>query len=708
MDIVKHAQIVQAYKQLPPEELSALVRRSRQHLQERNPNGLDPLPFVVPAGELGFLRDAAAQWGRLLSAAYGDLWGPQSLLHDGTLTHELVWGTMGLDPAFFHAVCAGAPPLSLVRFDLTRSPERTWSLVGLETEVPWGLGSTLETRIAHSRSFGALVPHDNLVRLAPFFQSLKDLWFQASLTHKDEPSIMVWTTGPSDPLYHEPVSLSRYFGYPLVESRDLTVRSGKVFLKTLGGLRPVDVLIRMVSDRSLDPLAGNPGGFGGVAGLVQAVRDGTVLVTNAPGSGLLSHPALLPHWPAVCQKLLGEELLLGYHAAVSLGTEDFFDEGWSAVPVGIRLFAARLPGGWDLMPGGLVQRLSGPVFSPRNFDGTRKDLWVLSTEAEAPTTLLPTGEKPSEINRAADLPSRVADDLFWLGRYTERAWVDLRFLEKWWEHRFEGGQEHRSGGSDVLDDLVRDLGLVTDEVLDEATIWQASRLAETIRAVHQISGQLLDRLSLETHRILREFGTFGRTAGDLPLPETLRQLNLRLAAFSGLTMESMTRSPGWRFLDMGRRIERSQLVLEGLEAFFSQERVDEHLPLLLDIFDSTLTYRSRYRLAPQRGPVLDLLLLDETNPRSLAFQFESLTRHVEQLPRNSTRPYWSLEERTILDLMTRIRLTDGVALVPGVLEPFLASLTEGLETFSLALHQTYLAKIDPMEALQARGKGGPA
>jgi len=705
MDIVKRQEIFQAYKGLAPEELATLVRKSKQHLPEQAALLIDPLPCVLGTEEVSFLRGAAVQWGNLLSATYRDLWGAQELLAAGVLDHSLIWGDLGLDPSFFHSLPPTVEPLGLVRFDLTRNTEGCWSLASLGTAIPRGLGASLETRITHSRAFGAKVAHDNLVRLAPFFQGLKDLWFQASLTHKDEPSIMVWTSGPSDPLYHEPVYLSRYFGYPLVESRDLTVRSGKVFLKTLGGLRPVDVLVRMVSDQSLDPLAGNPGGVGGVAGLLQAVRDGAVLVTNAPGAGLLGHRALMPRWPEVCRYLLGEELVLKPASTQETpATEDFFEGQWVAHPVGFRLFAARLPGGWQLMPGGLVQKLDGPTFDVRRFAGTAKDLWVLSTEAEEPVSLLPAGEKPSEINRAADLPSRVADDLFWLGRYTERAWVDLRYLEKWWEHRFEGGAEHRLAGAGVLDQMVKALGLFSEEAVGATSAWKDSRLAETIQAVHQISGQLLDRLSLETHRILREFGVFARSGGDQPLPETLRQLNLRLAAFSGLTMESMTRSPGWRFLDMGRRLERARLVLEGLRAFFELDPGEEHLPLLLEIFDSTLTYRTRYRLAPQRGPVLDLLLLDETNPRSLAFQLETLNRHVEQLPRTSQRPYWTLEERTILDLMTRIRLTDGISLVPGVLEPFLDGLTQELETFSLALHQTYLAKIDPMEAMQARGR----
>lgn len=675
MDIVKRQEIFQVYKDLP---ISDLV----------GPAGsadLDPLPSVLSPEEIPFLSAAADQWGRLLTAVYRDLWGPQTMVSSGALEAGFLWRDLGFDPGFHGVVPPEVDPLSLIRLDLIRS-SGTWYLTGLGTEVPQGLGTALETRINHGRLFGTRVPHDNLVRLAPFFQGLKDLWFGASRTHRDEPSIMVWTSGPSDPAYAEPVYLSRYFGYPLVESRDLTVRSGKVFLKTLGGLKPVDVLVRMVPDRAFDPLTGNPGGYGGVAGLTQAVRDGTVLVTNAPGAGLLGRRELLPHYGDLCRRVLGEDLLLGPGSgSPAAGTEDFLDaDAWTPAPVMYRLFAAGGGPGWNLMPGGVVQTLTEPV--------TKKDLWFLSSQAVAPVTLLPTGERPSEINRGGELPSRVADDLFWLGRYTERAWVDLRFLEKRGETRLP-----------FLDDLVRTLGILPEDSGEEAG-WKGSRLAETVLSVQQISGQLLDRLSLETHRILKELGQIPADGGP-SLPETLRQLNLRLAAFSGLTMESMTRSPGWLFLDMGRRLERALLLVESLRAAFSLPGGEGHLALLLDVFDSTLTYRTRYRLSPQRGPVLDLLLLDETNPRSLAFQVETLGRHVGQLPRPGQRPFRTVEERAVLDLTTRIRLTDGTALIAGVLEPFLDGLTDRLETFGQALHQTYLAKIDVSDALQARTGG---
>lgn len=624
-------------------------------------------------------RRAGEQLGRLLALVYFDLLGPQTLVDDGLVPAALPWSQAGVDPAFFHVLSSDQDPLSVLRLDVSPHPEGGWSLVSLGTQSPRGLGYALENRIVHSQFFGSLLPQENLLRLAPFFQELKDLWFEASQSHQDDPSIMVWTSGPSDPDYFEPVYLARYFGYPLVESRDLTVRSGKVFLKTLGGLRRVDVLIRMVNDRSLDPLAGNPAGLGGVAGLLQAVRGRTVVVTNAPGTGILEHPGLLPLWPALCERLLGETWLLRPGTASLAPT----DQG-----VTVSLFLAHTRSGWSLMPGGLVQGASGPP----------KDLWILSHGEVEPTSLLPSRERPAEISRAADLPSRVADDLYWLGRYVERAWNDLRYLEKAWDlgHR----NLVKVGGSSLVADMLVDLGIVGEERLE----WYPGRLAETLLEIQRISSQVLDRLSLETHRLLKEFGSFQLRGSEVPIPETLRRLGLRLAAFHGLTMENMTRTPGWIFLDLGRRLERSELLLDGVRSFFQHEKSEENLGLLLELFDSILTYRSRYRLSPQQAPVLDLLLLDETNPRSLAFQVLALQRHIDELPRGGVRAFRSVEERTILDLQTRVRLCDAQELDHEKLEEFLQSVQSSLDTLAQALHQKYLAKIEPSEVLQARQK----
>jgi uncharacterized circularly permuted ATP-grasp superfamily protein/uncharacterized alpha-E superfamily protein len=656
---------------------------------------LDPLPYVLTQADQNLFHAAVSQFGSLLSKLYFDLWGPQNLVEEGLVPSGLLWGQARLDPAFFHAQPSVLSPLSWIRLDVSPGAGGTWGLLSLGTQIPRGLGYVLENRIVHSRFFGTLVPQENVERLAPFFQGLKDLWFHESRTHQDEPSIMVWTSGPKDPDYFEPVYLSRYFGYPLVESRDLTVRSGKVFLKTLGGLQPVDVLIRMTSDRTLDPLAGNPPGYGGVAGLLQAVRDQTVVVTNAPGSGLLEEPWLLGLLPKLCKRLLGEELILGpVGPAWPVVPAVFWTEGaWEPQTVSVQIFSARSTKGWELMPGGLVTSTDLKM---------RKDLWTIVAESVPQVSLLPARERPVEISRAAELPSRVADDLYWLGRYVERAWNDLRYLEKWWELKHGRGSETVAGSAQLVETLLVDLHILDEPPLEE--VWNPGRLAETLKEIQRISGQVLDRLSWETHRLLKEFASIVLDDGEISVPETLRQLGLRLAAFHGLTMENMTRTPGWLFLDIGRRLERSDLILEGLEGFFRREKGEQNLGLVLELFDSILTYRTRYRLSPQRGPVLDLLLLDETNPRSLAFQILAVSRHVELLPRSETRAYRSAEERIVLDLLTRVRLCDALELNGEAFDAFLEKTASGLAGLAESLHQTYLAKIEPIESLQARGK----
>ena len=120
MDIVKRQEIFQVYRDLPPGDLAGLVKKSRHHLQDLNPAAIDPLPFVVRPEEAPFLRAAVHQWGRLLTAVYRDLWGPQDLLRNGPLDHALVWGDMAFDPAFSGVVPGTVDPLSLLRFDVVR------------------------------------------------------------------------------------------------------------------------------------------------------------------------------------------------------------------------------------------------------------------------------------------------------------------------------------------------------------------------------------------------------------------------------------------------------------------------------------------------------------------------------------------------------------------------------------------------------------
>jgi uncharacterized alpha-E superfamily protein len=175
-----------------------------------------------------------------------------------------------------------------------------------------------------------------------------------------------------------------------------------------------------------------------------------------------------------------------------------------------------------------------------------------------------------------------------------------------------------------------------------------------------------------------------------------------LSAFSGLAMESMTRGLGWRFMDMGRRLERAcnqvALMRVGLPLICSESR--STLEALLEVSDSIMTYRARYRAAFQIAPVMDLLLADESNPKSLAFQISRLAAHMDHLPRQSERRYASSEERSVLAMLTAVRLLDltGLSCSQDVagneqLDTFLASMEGWLKDFSQQITAHYLTRV---------------
>ena len=172
------------------------------------------------------------------------------------------------------------------------------------------------------------------------------------------------------------------------------------------------------------------------------------------------------------------------------------------------------------------------------------------------------------------------------------------------------------------------------------------------------------------------------------------------------------RTSGWTFLDMGRRLERAEWIIRTLDSVIQHQiSLDQEkninsqsLQLLLDIFDSSLTYRSRYRLTPTLGPVIDLLLLDETNPRSLGFQILQLTTHIDNLPRKSQRTYSSPEEKILLEVSTKLRLMDPSSINQDDLSQLFDFFLAKIEQLSQTIHESYLAKIESTESIQLRYK----
>jgi uncharacterized circularly permuted ATP-grasp superfamily protein/uncharacterized alpha-E superfamily protein len=766
---------------------------------------LDAVPLVIAPEEWEHLAAALAQRVQVLNAVLADVYGPQTLLRTGLVPPELVFAHPGFLRPCHNVRVPQNHYLHLYAADLMRASDGQWWVLADRTQSPAGAGYALENRLVLSRTLSDVFNESQVERLAPFFDALRKTLISLAPAHRDNPRIVLLTPGPYNETYFEHAYLARYLGYTLVEGGDLTVRDTRVFLKTLAGLEPVDVIVRRQDDAFCDPLELHQESVLGVAGLVQAVRAGHVAVANALGSGWLEMPALLALLPALCRHILGEELKLpsvrtwwcGQQEALAYVLDHLEQVNVSAAfpasapeavsgallsrakrqrlithlrarpyafvaqapvvpstvpvwhPAGgieprylvLRAYVVPTPDGYTAMPGGLT-RVSTvpdtPVVSMQQKGGS-KDTWVVAHTPPLQFSLLPPAGQPVELRRSGyELPSRVADNLYWLGRYVERTEGVVRLLRSIVSRlTAEAGLT----GTAALPVLLRPLrarwhkATLVDGVeetslpaLEHALLTvmfdaQSPESAHaTLAAVQRVASTVRDRISLDAWRILsrlRQDFTLPASTTLPPLSTVLELLNhtiITLAAFSGLGVENMTRGPGWRFLDMGRRLERAVYTVDLLRSLLVE--VGEHeatvLETLLEIADSSMTYRSRYLTTLQCAPVLDLLLMDETNPRSVLYQLVALAEHVEHLPRNQAQPSLSPAQRLALMALTSIRLAEIAVLCTisedgrrSHLETLLIHLRTDLPALSDAMTHHYLSHAEHSRHLATSALASP-
>jgi uncharacterized circularly permuted ATP-grasp superfamily protein/uncharacterized alpha-E superfamily protein len=744
---------------------------------------LSPLPMVLSAADWEELDRGLDQRARLFSSLLADLHGAQRTLLSGTVPPELIFGS----PNFLRAVYGlGVPQedfLPLYSADLVRGPDGAFRVVEDRTQAPAGAGYALENRIILSSALPELLRESNAERVQPFFRAMRETLQELAPHNRDNPRIVLLSPGPYDVNYFEQSYFAQYLGLLLVTGGDLTVRNERVFLKTLGGLLPVDVIFRRVDDAFCDPLELRPDSLLGVPGLVQAVRAGNVAVANPLGSGLVQTTALLPYLPQLCQDLLGEELMLHslptWWCGAQLGeVEARFDRlvvrttwwdpstppvetsalstgeraellqriksqpaAWVAQepaalsttplitdgvagpsPVLLRGYAVSTRSGdYFVMPGGLARL--------EETDGSRsKDVWVLSTEPVANFNLLQPQVQAVELSRGgSDLPSRAADNLYWLGRYTERAEGVARLARVLAANLADVGDQPELDRSSEFGPILAALKAQTEFLYSadipveaapaladvETRLMAAVRdtgtvgsLASVVKAALRVGRLVRDRISLDTWRLIT---TLDGTVEALDLPASpdrtstlaglLSRVVLTLAGFAGLSMESMTRGQGWHFLDMGRRIERAITLVTLLRAT-AVRKSDRERPLLeavLEIADSGMTYRRRYQATLQTAPVVDLLLSDDSNPRSVLYQVRALAEHVRGLPELSGTAVRSPQLRMVLQAQNELELADLDALcqpdengMRPALEALLKKLGTVLPELSDSLSNTYL------------------
>ena len=237
------------------------------------PWSLDAIPLLIPPAEWAYLEAGLIQRARLLNTILADLYGPQKLLLNGNLPSALVFA----NPAFWRA-CHDVPVprsnyLHLLAVDLARSPDGQWWVISDRTQAPSGAGYALENRIVMAETFPDLFREAQVHRLASFFRDFRETLLHLSPSPRTHPRVVLLTPGPLNETYFEHSYLARYLGFTLVQGSDLTVRENRVFLKSLEGLRPVDVILRRMDDGFCDPLELRSDSYLGVPGLVEAVRS---------------------------------------------------------------------------------------------------------------------------------------------------------------------------------------------------------------------------------------------------------------------------------------------------------------------------------------------------------------------------------------------------------------------------------------------------
>ncbi|EXJ15876.1 circularly permuted type 2 ATP-grasp protein [Imhoffiella purpurea] len=413
-------------------------------------------------------------------------------------------------------------------------------------------------------------------------------------------------------------------------------------------------------------------------------------------------------------------------------------------PSVLRAFLIAEEEGYAVMPGGLGRVASShdATLLSTQLGGLGKDVWVLASEPERQESLLPSAEllAPAVVKESA-VSSRVADNLFWIGRYAERAEGLVRLLRitifKFSERGdFALSKANASCLRSLLEALTNQtqtfpgfIGEGAEERLRDpvpellSLISDRSRvggLPRTLEALGQAAYSVRDRLSADTWRIISDIDRLVASLSEHPpsqLSQALDELDplvTSLVAFSGLSQENMTHNEGWHFLETGRRLERGTATASLLQSMLvpvSGEQ-DENMVIeaVLGITDSLITYRRRYRGGTRIGALLDLVLQDEGNPRALAYQFAVLSKLVSDLPRGDLSMGRTPAEKLVLKSLTGIRLAEINALIQvegqeprrEVLARMLADLDTELAALSDAITAQYFRHEEQPHSLLRR------
>lgn len=712
---------------------------------------LSQIPVLIHEKEWEALQPGIIQRAELLEKVVGDLYGPGQLVADGLLPPQLV----AQNPEWMRPMVGITPRgghfLHHIAFEIGRSPDGSWFVLGDRTQAPSGAGFAVENRMATSRIFTDFFPGANVKRLAGFFRAFRDA---LNRLNGNEGRVGILTPGSHTDTYFEHAYIARYLGFLLLECEDLKVEKGRLMVRTISGPEPISVLWRRLDSAWADPLELDTRSRLGTPGLVGSVRAGHLTMANALGSGVLESRAMLAFLPTIARKLLGEPLRLpniatwwcgqkrerdyvqanahrmligpalstalpfdldehsalggafrGHQSgsladwlsaegnqlvgqeAVTLSTTPAWHEGKLVPrPMTVRVFAARTPKGWVVMPGGYARigNSSDPTALAMRSGGAVADVWIVSDDPVEHDSLTSGSSGPVQRQDQTPLPARAADNLYWMGRYIERAEGVMRQMRAFHLRLAEAGE--------VTSPLLKYYAKHMASYGIDASIPVPPPVLKQIDFALGCAGKVRDRFSIDGWHALRDLQKTCRWMEErIQLGDdgarAMTVLLRKSAGFTGLVHENMFRFSGWRFLSIGRALERADRMCWTLAVLTDPEAPDGALDIAIEVGDSVMTHKRRFSVESTRETVIDLLALDGLNPRSILFQLSELKTQIDELPHPEGSGQLSRLQRQILRLHTDL----AVLLPTEVTISRLQQLRMGLAELSDSLTATYLS-----------------
>jgi uncharacterized circularly permuted ATP-grasp superfamily protein/uncharacterized alpha-E superfamily protein len=726
---------------------------------------LDPIPFLIHDSEWKTIEKGLQQRAHLLDLILKDLYGPQTLIKNAIIPAELVFDNSGFLLPCFDIIQKQDKQLLNYAVDLARGPDGKMWLLDNRTQAVSGPGYALENRIVMSKAFPELNEKIYRKRLSPYFNQLQETVDSLGNNSNENPNVVFLTPGPGNETYFEHVYLSSYLGYTLVQGNDLVVRDGFVWLKSIEQLERVDVIIKRLDDEWCDPLELRRDSLLGIAGLLQVIRLGNVTVVNPPGTSILENYGLMAFMQNACKFLLNEPLLMSSIATwwcghvkelnyvlanlpkliikktnrkqgfrsiygrllnpdqledlkkmilkspkeyvaqeeVSLSTTPAFING-TIEPryAALRAFLIAEGDDYKVMQGGLTRSsaVKDRFEISNRMGGISKDTWIITdTPTEYHEKTVERRNTNNQLNNS--LTSRNAENLYWLGRLSERTMALRSFLKIILNRLNENVVKHGNKQPEFLVVLLKSLTHLTQtypgfvgkeakdgQVIDNEAIFKnpitellllindskkAGSVVYNLQSLLNTINQVSEKWNLDTRRIINlledsHFTLKNTNTNNITyVNHALDKLHIRLFSFYGNIYETLPRDNGFYLMEAGKNVERILSLITVFRCSFNFKKAAEEEVLLMEAILENhhllAQYRTIYKSHLSLKAVINMVFLEKNLPYTLSFLSDTLTKYLSKLPKTNEPNRLSIAEKSALEASTIIKLIDADKLI---------------------------------------------